>query len=194
MSEMIDTAAAVRLLQGMEDVAILCHKSPDGDTLGCGFALLYALQKLGKRVVAPVQGPAARPVCLPGRRNAHRTTLCPKGGGGSRYRIGCPAGRTFALYAEPGGPVHRPPSVPNTGYAKRLLLRPTAAAACELMTDLLTELSGLDERMADCLYTGLVTDTGCFKHPSVTVDTHRLHSSCCWQAHRCRRFTGCTTA
>ena len=43
MSEMIDTAAAVRLLQGMEDVAILCHKSPDGDTLGCGFALLYAL-------------------------------------------------------------------------------------------------------------------------------------------------------
>ena len=42
MSEMIDTAAAVRLLQGMEDVAILCHKSPDGDTLGCGFALLYA--------------------------------------------------------------------------------------------------------------------------------------------------------
>ena len=44
MSEMIDTAAAVRLLQGMEDVAILCHKSPDGDTLGCGFALLYALQ------------------------------------------------------------------------------------------------------------------------------------------------------
>lgn len=28
--------------------------------------------------------------------------------------------------------------------------------------------------MADCLYTGLVTDTGCFKHPSVTVDTHRI--------------------
>ena len=51
MSEMIDTAAAVRLLQGMEDVAILCHKSPDGDTLGCGFALLYGWQKLGKRAV-----------------------------------------------------------------------------------------------------------------------------------------------
>ena len=51
MSEMIDTATAVRLLQGMEDVAILCHKSPDGDTLGCGFALLYALQRLGKRAV-----------------------------------------------------------------------------------------------------------------------------------------------
>ena len=57
MSEMIDTAAAVRLLQGMEDVAILCHKSPDGDTLGCGFALLYALQKLGKRVVVLCKDP-----------------------------------------------------------------------------------------------------------------------------------------
>ena len=57
MSEMIDTAAAVRLLQGMEDVAILCHKSPDGDTLGCGFALLYALQKLGKRAVVLCKDP-----------------------------------------------------------------------------------------------------------------------------------------
>ena len=57
MSEMIDTAVAVRLLQGMEDVAILCHKSPDGDTLGCGFALLYALQKLGKRAVVLCKDP-----------------------------------------------------------------------------------------------------------------------------------------
>ena len=66
MSEMIDTAVAVRLLQGMEDVAILCHKSPDGDTLGCGFALLYASAEAGQTRGGPVQGPAARPVCLPG--------------------------------------------------------------------------------------------------------------------------------
>ena len=59
MSEMIDTAAAVRLLQGMEDVAILCHKSPDGDTLGCGFALLYALHM--RRASGGSAGTARRP-------------------------------------------------------------------------------------------------------------------------------------
>ncbi len=34
-----DYAKAASLLAASEDVAILCHRSPDGDTLGCGYAL-----------------------------------------------------------------------------------------------------------------------------------------------------------
>lgn len=63
---------------------------------------------------------------------------------------------------------------PNTGYAKYLLLRPNAAANCELMLDLLEAMGlPLTEQIANCLYTGLVTDTGCFRHSSTTVDSHR---------------------
>lgn len=173
MSEMIDTATAVRLLQGMEDVAILCHKSPDGDTLGCGFALLYALQRLGKRAVVLCKDPLPDRYAYLGEGTHTEPPFVPKAVVAVDTASDALLGEPLQLYA---GRVdlcidHHPS---NTGYAKRLLLRPTAAAACELMTDLLTELSGLDERMADCLYTGLVTDTGCFKHPSVTVDTHRI--------------------
>ena len=33
-----------RLLTGMEDILILTHRRPDGDTIGCGSALCLALR------------------------------------------------------------------------------------------------------------------------------------------------------
>ena len=35
----IDEKAAARLLEGQDDFLILTHGHPDGDTLGCAFAL-----------------------------------------------------------------------------------------------------------------------------------------------------------
>ena len=173
MSEMLDTAAAVRLLQGMEDVAILCHKSPDGDTLGCGFALLYALQKLGKRAVVLCKDPLPDRYTYLGEGTQTHPPFEPKAVVAVDTAATTLLGEPLQTYANRVDLcIDHHPS--NTGYAKHLLLRSTAAAACELMTDLLTELSGLDEQIADCLYTGLVTDTGCFQYPSVTVDTHRI--------------------
>ena len=40
----------VELLKNSEDVLILTHANPDGDTLGGGYALMLALRQLGKRV------------------------------------------------------------------------------------------------------------------------------------------------
>ena len=34
----------------MDDIAVLCHRNPDGDTLGSAFALKYILEQFGKRV------------------------------------------------------------------------------------------------------------------------------------------------
>ena len=45
----IDEKAAARLLEGQDDFLILTHGHPDGDTLGCAFALCRGLQKCGKR-------------------------------------------------------------------------------------------------------------------------------------------------
>ena len=45
----IDEKAAARLLEGQDDYLILTHGHPDGDTLGCAFALCRGLQKCGKR-------------------------------------------------------------------------------------------------------------------------------------------------
>ena len=46
----IDFHTALRRLLNAEDVLILTHASPDGDTLGSGYALFRGLLLLGKRV------------------------------------------------------------------------------------------------------------------------------------------------
>ena len=47
----IDEKSAARLLRENDNILILTHRNPDGDTIGSGFALLHALKKLGKKVM-----------------------------------------------------------------------------------------------------------------------------------------------
>ena len=47
---MLSCAEAARRLLGWEDILVLSHASPDGDTLGSAAALLRGLIALGKRV------------------------------------------------------------------------------------------------------------------------------------------------
>lgn len=37
------------LLGTADDILILCHKSPDGDTIGAAYGLYHALTQLGRR-------------------------------------------------------------------------------------------------------------------------------------------------
>lgn len=61
----------------------------------------------------------------------------------------------------------------NTEYADNLLLEDTPAA-CEIMYDVIKALGvEIDSKMAGCLYTGLTTDTGCFRYASTTAKTYR---------------------
>ena len=46
----IDLQRAAGLLREKDNILILTHRNPDGDTLGSGFALLRALKNMGKRV------------------------------------------------------------------------------------------------------------------------------------------------
>ena len=50
----LDEAAA--LLKEHDKFKILTHTYPDGDTLGCAYALCYALRKLGKHANIAVDG------------------------------------------------------------------------------------------------------------------------------------------
>ncbi len=48
MTDFVDRATAAARLRAAQNVLILCHKNPDGDTIGCAGALYHALQYLGK--------------------------------------------------------------------------------------------------------------------------------------------------
>ena len=50
MSELLDIQAVITRLLRQDRILLLCHKNPDGDTLGSAGALFHALKNLGKTV------------------------------------------------------------------------------------------------------------------------------------------------
>ena len=48
---------ACEYLMGQDEILILCHQSPDGDTLGSGFGLYYALRAMGKQAKVACSDP-----------------------------------------------------------------------------------------------------------------------------------------
>jgi phosphoesterase RecJ-like protein len=52
-----------------------------------------------------------------------------------------------------------------------------AAATCELIYELIVELGDtqiIDKDIAECLYAGIMTDTGGFRHPNTTKNVHLI--------------------
>ena len=68
--------------------------------------------------------------------------------------------------------------ISNTRYAKHLYLDADAAATAECMYELISQMKvNINDITAKALYTGLVTDTGCFKYSNVTQKTHMIAAS-----------------
>jgi phosphoesterase RecJ-like protein len=62
----------------------------------------------------------------------------------------------------------------NSLYAHFTLLDASAAATCEIIYDVIGQLGvEIDKNIANCLYTGLSTDTGCFRYSNTTPRTLR---------------------
>lgn len=167
-------AAAAALLQAQQRFTILIHRHPDGDTIGSGMALLLALRSLGKEARLFSPDPiASRYGMVVGEED---TSAGLPESFVVAVDVADPAllGR---LEEEYGSRVdlcvdHHPS---NKRYAKNLLLRGDSASCCEVMYDLLLQLGcTLTPAMADALYLGASTDTGCFRYGNTTANTHRV--------------------
>lgn len=162
---------AAELLRGRDDILILAHRKPDGDTLGSCFALLFALEAMGKTArVECADGYPSRYSFLYGEYTPRQFT--------PRFIVACDvAERALLGTLEPLYPTvhlcidhHKS----NTLFAEHTLLDAEAAATTMLIGKLI-ELLGVapDQRIADSLYTGLTTDTGCFRYANVGAEAHR---------------------
>lgn len=177
MSQSLELWQAADLLKHAEDVFILTHKNPDGDTLGSGYGLMHALRSLGKRAQVLCHDP------IPDRydyldRSANSALPQPPDFA-PKLIVAVDTADTHLLGDSLQQYVPRVDLCidhhsSNSGYARRLLLRGEAAANCELMLEVIEAMGvELNSQIADCLYTGLATDTGCFRFSSTTVDSHR---------------------
>lgn len=152
---------------------ILMHDSPDGDTVGSGYALCRALRNIGKNAD-----------CACGDTIPDKYGYMTKGvepfGGEYEHIISVDVadiklikklGEMYKDRIELCIDHHQS----NTGYAKNTLLKSDAAATCEIIYEVVKALGcGITPKIAECLYTGITTDTGCFKYSNVTPETHRI--------------------
>jgi phosphoesterase RecJ-like protein len=172
----------VRRLQDADEVALACHVGPDGDALGSMLALGAALRSGGTRVVAswggePFEVPAAysflpaTDLLVPPDAFPAAPELFVTFDTGSADRLGTLADRVKTA----GCTVVVDHHSSNTRYGGLHLVDPSAAATAVLVAELVDRVGvPLTQEIAAPLYTGLVTDTGSFKHGATTPEVHAL--------------------
>lgn len=169
----IDYKEAAELLKNCEDAYILIHQSPDGDCIGAGTALYYILKDMGKR---------ARVICsdeIPARYNFMREEYKDEDFE-PKFIIAADVADINLLgkYKEIYGnrvDLCIDHHISNTFYAKKTLLDPDASAACSVLYEVIKELGKEpDDRLTRCIYTGIATDTGCFKYENTTARSHEI--------------------
>lgn len=167
----MQTAAA--MLAEWDSILILTHANPDGDTLGCGYGLCRALRALGKNAGVACSDDIPQKYAYM-RRGMDETDFTPEHVIAVDVADTKLIGRTLKEYKERIELcIDHHPS--NIMYAPYTLLNAQAGAAAEVIYGVIKCL-GVDftKEIADCIYTGLSTDTGCFRYANATAATYRI--------------------
>lgn len=167
----LDFQQTAEFLRSCEDAYILIHQSPDGDCIGSGYSLQAVLRLMGKRARVLCSDPIPQRFgfLLPSEPEEDFEPKC-------IIAVDVADPKLFGSYCEQYRECvdlcvdHH---ISNLHYAKRTLLHADAAAACEVLYGLYRHMDiPFTEQIAKCLYTGIATDTGCFKFDNTTAQTH----------------------
>jgi bifunctional oligoribonuclease and PAP phosphatase NrnA len=178
-----------QLISASDNIVITTHWSPDGDAMGSSLGLLQILKNAGKKVNVIV--PNAYPdflKWLPNDKSVivfeHQENKAKKLIQQSDLIFTLDFNTLKRIYAlgevisEAKKPIvlidhHRMPD----DYAQVKYHDIFACSTCELVYDMAIELGFkkyIDKKVAECLYTGILTDSGSFKFDSVTAHTHEI--------------------
>ncbi|MBE6732446.1 MAG: bifunctional oligoribonuclease/PAP phosphatase NrnA [Ruminococcaceae bacterium] len=160
-----------RYLKKHDNYIIITHASPDGDTLGAGYALYYGLKEIGK------QASVICPDVIPKKYDyfVHETDHVDINNA-TVISVDVADKRLLGSLCEIFGDkidLAIDHHISNTRFSKNLYLDADAAATCQIIFELLTLMRvNINTLTAKALYTGIATDTGCFKYSNVTYKTH----------------------
>jgi len=167
------TCEAAALLRQKDNILILTHRRPDGDTTGCSAALCQALRQLGKTAyvltnpditamnrvyVEPYWPPENfQPEFIVSVDIAARSLFYPA---------------AAVWFDRIGLAIDHHPSFEGFGAAQCV---DSSRAACgEIVYEICRELGEITQEVALPLYAAIATDTGCFLYANTTANTHRV--------------------
>ncbi len=165
--------AAQRLIEN-DNILILSHRNPDGDTLGCGSALMRALAALGKNVRHDCNDkiPEKFSYLFDGvEKKDFKEDFIVSVDVAERRLLGDSFNEKYGDMVDLSFDHHGISKL----FAKETYCESGSASACEVIYLLIKELGvKIDSDIASFLYTGMSTDTGCFRYSNVTPRTHRI--------------------
>jgi bifunctional oligoribonuclease and PAP phosphatase NrnA len=176
-----EQAKAIAEILDARKFLLTTHENPDGDALGSLLAMHWILEQLGKdslMYMSPDEFPLpweyrnwtfdARLVGTPPDDVAERTIVFLDCGNIDRMPVDF-------LQQESLHILNIDHHHDNTRFGTVNHVCPVASSTAEIVWRLAKELGAeITPRIADALYTGLVTDTGRFMYENTTADAHRM--------------------
>lgn len=170
---MITLSEAATLLTENDNFHILTHRYPDGDTLGSAFALCYALRGMGKKANVKINGKLPSKFTYLAEDYEDQSferkfvvsvdvaAMSLLGELEEEYKD------CIDLCIDHHGS--------NSMVADNICVDANCAAACEIIHVILKAMHvKVTRKIANALYTGISTDTGCFCYTNTTAQTHRI--------------------
>jgi len=165
---------------GANEFLITSHVDPDGDAVGSSLGLRAALQDLGKTAEVVLESPLPEALAfLPGAETIRRPAEVTKQYGAAFLLDSSSADRAGQVLSRCLTPDGRVAVIDhhwgNDGYGHVRLVNPEASATAELVYDLIELLRvPISPEIAECLYTGILSDTGGFRYANTSSRTLRV--------------------
>lgn len=184
-----DITKTNKLLQSSKNVVITCHKGPDGDAIGSCLALYLYLKMHHKNVSVIV--PDDFPYFLKWLPKSE-DILCYDTKKENSDKLINDADLIFSLDYNSLSRTGDMATILKSSEAKFIMIdhhqQPdeyaevtysdtTICSTCQMVyhfIEALGDLQLIDESIANCIYTGIMTDTGSFRFRSTTSTTHRV--------------------
>ncbi|SCY88559.1 DHH family phosphoesterase [Flavobacterium caeni] len=178
-----------QLLDAPKKIAIIPHRSPDGDAMGSTLALYHFLRKGGHTPV--VIAPNEFPEFLAWLPDSETVLVYEK----DKENVARILQEQELIFTLDFNALHRTGEMEHVlakltapfvmidhherpdGYAQLTYSDTAFGSTCEMVYNVIVGLGKrdwIDKTIATCIYTGILTDSGSFKFPKTTGTTHRI--------------------
>ena len=184
-----DIQALKQLLSQPKKIAIIPHRSPDGDAMGSTLAMYHFLLKLNHKPI--VIAPNEFPEFLAWLPSSETVLVYEK----DKENVAKILQNQELIFTLDFNALHRTGEmefvlnklkVPFVmidhhekpdGYAQYTFSSTAFGSTCEMVYNFICDLGrhdAIDKTIATCIYTGILTDSGSFRFPKTTGTTHRI--------------------
>ncbi len=168
----------IKLVSNSESIAITSHINPDGDSIGSILALWLALKQRHNNVDVFINETLPdRYNFLPQSKHIKRYKDIKKKNFDLFFALDCGSekrlGHSMKTMENSKVVVNIDHHISNTKFGDVNIVDINSSSTCEMIYFIIKNMKlTIDQQIASCIYTGIVTDSGSFMYDNVTEKTH----------------------